>query len=175
MSDNYEPGRPIMTSAELARHKVDEHGRDYSRSDDGYSDMEVAAEEGWHAISGWAQDGYDLGDWPYVVISARNAVTVILGVRVGTAYEMRQTCEGDTTVYRFESVADRNAAIDFLFIWYGIGRDYDKWPALGIPAWCDETSSYPARAALDAGTLRVPTELRGPFSWARCDAARAAS
>lgn len=155
--------RPIMTAAELDAHRIDAHGRDYSRSDDGYSDMEVAAQEGWSAISGWGQDGYDLGDWPYVVISVREVDAPPPGARTPIRYyEMRQTVEGDTTAYRFSLEADRNAAIDYLFIWYGIGREYDAWGVLGVTS----------REGLDAGTLRVPAELRGPFSHARCDSAR---
>jgi hypothetical protein len=182
--------RPIMTAAELDSHRVDAHGRDYSRSDDGYSDMEVAAGEGWHAIAGWGRDGYDLGDWPYVVVSVRSlpAKVEVFGlVRPGDiyeksaadlpaflaelgrldrdffevvqppAFEMRQTCEGDTTVYRFDSAADRDAAIDYLFVWYGIGQEYDEWAVLGVTS----------REGLDAGTLRVPEELRGPYGASR--------
>lgn len=145
--------RPIMTAAELETHRVDSHGRDYSKSDDGYSDMEVAAGEGWHAIAGWGRDGYDLGDWPYVVISVRCPVT-----SDGKGqYQVRQTVEGDTTVYSFDTNADQSAAIDYLFVWYGIGREYEEWAVLGVTS----------REGLDAGYLRVPEELRGPYSSAR--------
>ncbi len=147
--------RAIMTRAELVAHKATSSGRDYSRSDDGYGDMEVASSEGWHAISGWGQDGWDLGDWPYVVISTRDH---------STSFQMRQTVEGDTDVYYFDSTEERNAAIDYLFIWYGIGHEYDKWQAAGLTS----------REALDAGTLRVPEEFRGPFSWSRVDLTKSA-
>lgn len=158
--------RPIMTRAELAKHQIDAHGRDYSRSDDGYDDMELAISEGWSAISGWGRDGWDLGDWPYVVISVRNVgVTDIVkdNERCTSAsrYQMRQTVEGDTTVYDFASKADRDAAIDCLFVWYGFGQDYDSWAIEGL------TSDK--REALDAGTLRVPAQFRGPFSWKRAE------
>lgn len=200
--------RPIMTRAELAGFQVDSHGRDYSRSDDGYDDMDVAESEGWKAVSGWGRDGWDLGDWPYVVVSTRDVPAVVetwettrpggrgTGTRhvipradlrgaldwalaVGTrweivahgGYEMRQTVEGDTTVYRFKTPEDRDAAIDYLFVWYGIGKEYDDWAVEGLgPEWDDETRSYRTRDALDAGTLRVPDRFRGPFSWARLDA-----
>src|SRR5690242_19666271 len=111
--------RPIMTRAELARHEVSQYGRDYSRSDDGYSDMEVAAEDGWQAVAGWGRNGWDLGNWPYVVISVRDRVEVFGFARPGqfydatperlaelcerdadfyeVTYEARQTVEGDTT------------------------------------------------------------------------------
>lgn len=145
--------RPIMTAVELDAHRTDAHGRDYSRSDDGYSDMEVAAEEGWHAIAGWGRDGWDLGDWPYVVISVRCPVT-----EDGRGqYQVRQTVEGDSTIYNFDTNADQSAAIDYLFVWYGIGQDYDEWTAAGLTS----------REALDAGTLRVPDEFRGPYSASR--------
>lgn len=198
------PMRPIMTRDELAGHKVDEHGRDYSKSDDGYSDMEVASGEGWHAVSGWGRDGWDLGDWPYVVVSVRNRpakVETWTGGRPGGrgtgdetlsvplaklqatldelladrikweivdhgGYEMRQTVEGDTTVYRFATLEDRAAGIDYLFVWYGLGREYDEWIVEGL--------THDKRDGLDAGALRVPERFRGPFSWERLDAVKAA-
>ena len=52
--------RAIMTASELRTHQIDQLGRDYRLSDDGYGDMEVASKEGWTAISGWGQDGCDL-------------------------------------------------------------------------------------------------------------------
>jgi hypothetical protein len=140
--------RPIMTASELAVHQVDSFGRDYSKSDDGYGDMEVAANEGWTAISGWGRDGWDLGDWPYVVIYARD-------------HELRQIVEGDSTVYAFDNVDDLHAAIDYLFIWYGLRREYDEWTVEGL--------TYDKRDALDNGELRVPERFRGPFSWKRLE------
>ena len=155
--------RPVMTAAELATFRVADHGRDYRLSDDGYGDMEVANRQGWSAISGWGHDGWDLGDWPYVVISTRKVGRPLPGNDFAEArpYQMRQTCEGDTTVYAFTSEADRDAAIDYLFIWYGVGRSYDRWVAEGL--------TYDKRADLDAGTLRVPVQFRGPFTWKRCE------
>lgn len=180
--------RPIFTAAELDAHRVDQHGRDYRVSDDGYSDMEAAAKEGWRPIAGWGADGWDLGDWPYVVISVRLADVVRVEtfglVRPGDIaevpraelpalldrlrredreffevlgpFEMRQTCEGDTTAYRFDTRADRDAAIDYLFVWYGLQCGYDEWTAEGL--------TEDKRAGLDAGALRVPERFRGPYS-----------
>ena len=170
--------RAIMTASELRRHRVDSHGRDYNKSDDGWSDMEVAASEvpPWRAVSAWGRDGWDLGDWPYVVISVREThdssqcdpICTLAG-ETGSdfcppnRYQMRQTVEGDTDVYAFSTAEDRDAAIDYLFVWYGIGRDYDEWAVAGVTS----------REALDAGALRVPAEFRGAFSWARCNAEKA--
>lgn len=145
--------RPIMTAAELASHKTDAHGRDYSRSDDGYGDMEVAATEGWSAISCWGSDGWDLGDWPYVVISIRIRNAPLGGD--DTKYQVRQTCEGDTTVWTFDKPEDCRAAIDYLFIWYGLSRGYDEWAVEGL--------TDDKRDGLDAGALRVPEKFRGPY------------
>lgn len=140
--------RKMMSAAELDAHRVGSHGRDY-KSDDGYGDMEVARTEGWREIAGWGADGWDLGDWPYVVISHRD----------GTGrHEMRQTVEGDTTVYVFETDEDRDAATDYLFLWYGIGsmtfRDVSGF-------------TYEDREQLDAGKLEVPDKFRGPWSHVR--------
>lgn len=161
--------RPIMTRAELATHEVRQHGRDYRLSDDGYGDMDVAARQGWTAISGWGLDGWDLGDWPLVVVSVRDVPrsskrcgecgTITCADTGG--YEMRQTIEGDTTAYRFATPEDRNAAIDYLFVWYGLRRGYDDWTVKGL--------TEDKRDGLDAGALRVPERFRGPFSWARAD------
>lgn len=160
--------RPIMNRDELAAHKVDSYGRNYSESDDGYGDMEAEAGRGWKSIAGWGADGWDLGDWPYVVISIRCPVTA----DGHGQYQVMQTVEGDRTTYSFDTNADQAAAIDYLFLWYAIGHDAEAlaerdpdWRGLGD--WDTETSTYPARIALDAGTLTVPERLRGAYSSSR--------
>lgn len=147
--------RPIMTREELATHHLTEHGRDYSRSDDGYGDMEQAAKAGWRVLSGWGRDGWDLGDWPYVVISIKDTAEPSM---YGT-FQLQSVCEGDHDIYAFNSDADRSAALDYLFLWYQAGTG--------------DLSIDIDREALDAGTLRVDPMYRGPFSWARCDAEKA--
>jgi hypothetical protein len=147
--------RNIITAAELAEHKITAHGRDYRLSDDGYGDREVAEKQGWHAVSSWGRDGWDLGSWPYVVIYIRE--------ENGTAYEMQQIVEGDHTVYRFSSEEDRNAAIDYLFLWYAADQHW-------APITCDQ------REALDIGypPLAITDKWRGPFSWSRLEAEKQA-
>jgi len=149
-TDTYAPTRPVMSAAELKRHHIDRAGRDCALSGDGYDDMELASRSGWHAVSSWGRNGWDLGNWPYVVISVRTHTD-----RVHDAYEMRQTVEGDTDVYAFSTAADRDAAIDYLFQWYAAGT-----------AW--SVATHETRERLDAGDLEVPTAWRGPFSWERC-------
>lgn len=140
--------RPIMTRDELATHHLTEHGRDYSRSDDGYGDMEQATKAGWHVLSGWGRDGWDLGDWPYVVLSVRD---------IAGSFQLQSVCEGDHTIYVFNSDDDRSAALDYLFLWYQAGTG--------------DLHIEIDREALDAGTLRVDPMYRGPYSRTRLHAA----
>lgn len=144
-----------MDAAELGAHRVRAYGRDYSESDDGYSDMEAEAGRGWAAVSGWGRDGWDLGDWPYVVLYVRPDRADLL-----------QIVEGDRTLWHFDTAEDRDAAIDYLFLWYSAG---EGWSPLQVGNGPDAN-----RAALDAGTFRVPPEFRGPFSWGRAERERSA-
>lgn len=152
--------RQVMSARELDRYRVGRSSR-HALLDDGWDDLERGVRDGWAAIPAWGLSGWDLGEWPYVVISTR---------RRGTAWELRQVVEGDATTWRFASEEDRDAAVDYLFLWYGIAQEYSEWIADGIAGWDDDTRSYPARDALDAGELTVPDKYRGPFSWARLDA-----
>jgi hypothetical protein len=130
-----------MTATELAEHKAGAHGRDYRLSDDGYGDMEVAEKRGWRSLASWGRDGWNLGDWPYVMIYTREA---------GGAFELQQVVEGDHDLYRFQTPEDRDAAIDYLFLWYAAGQN---WAPL----------SYEDRTALDAGQYEAEDKFRGPY------------
>lgn len=136
----------IMGRDELARHKIGSHGRDYSRSCDGYDDMEVATAQKWNVLSAWGRDGWDLGEWPYVAISIRT---------LNGKFQMQQVVEGDHDLYEFATEAERTAAIDYLFLWYSAGK-----------SWAPLTRED--RARLDAGEIVVDEKYRGAFSWARC-------
>jgi hypothetical protein len=152
--------RPLMTAAELATHKVEEHGRDYSLSCDGYGDMEVAEKRGWRAVPSWGRDGWDLGNWPYVVIYLRevNPGDMVDG-KLRRVYELLQVVEGDHTFYTFDSEADRAAAVDYLFLWYAAGNG-QHWAPI----------SPEQRSLLDTGyPLAIGDKWRGPFSWDRCN------
>jgi len=148
----------MMGRDELATHEFRQHGRDYRFSCDGWEDIEVARKEGWEAISSWGLDGWDLAIWPYVVISFRNVGDGL----PRRAYQMRTTCEGDTTVYGFATTEDRDAAIDYLFLWYAVGHRLEEILA-------NEGLTYD-RDALDAASLTVEERFRGPFSWKRLEA-----
>lgn len=144
--------RPRMTRAELAEHRVGSHSRNYRLSCDGYGDMEVAERQLWHTVALWGRDGWNLGDWPYVSFYVRETNDGGLSEdgKMRRLYEMQVIVEGDHDVYRFDSEADREAAIDYLFLWYAAGK---RWAPL------KETD----RDQLDAGTLVVEDKWRGPY------------
>ncbi len=75
--------------------------------DCGYDFIEAAATEGWKAVSSWGLDGWDLGDWPYVVYAFRGDT------------ERATYCEGDITLETFASREARERATDeaALFYW----------------------------------------------------------
>ncbi len=140
--DTYNPGRPIMTRAELVQHHIEDRSRDYRFSDDGYSDMEHESKAGgWKALAGWARDGYDLGDWPYVSFLIR---------KHDDRYGLLQIVEGDRSQWEFETQQDLYAAIDYMFLWYSAGED---WAPL----------TYEQRETLNTGGLQVDDRFRGPY------------
>ncbi len=51
-----------------------------------------------------------MGDWPYVIVAYR--------MNKHAAFEMVTTCEGDHELYRFDSVDDLHAALDYVFLWH---------------------------------------------------------
>lgn len=110
--------------------------------DDGWEFMGVGQENGWHAVSGWGADGWDLGDWPYVVVLFRDVRRRVIATGVGLnaqSYELVSTapaferaiyCEGDITIEVFETVAARERATDetAFFYWRGLDRRRRGWP-----------------------------------------------
>lgn len=94
---------------------------------------------GWHLVSSWGRDGWDLGRWPYVKVSHREQ---------GGRFDVMTYCEGDRDVYSCATEADRDSVTDFLAWFYWEGESWVQ--------------------GLTFDTL--PGGLRGPFSWARCDA-----
>jgi hypothetical protein len=151
MNDVWMPRRPVMTAKEFREAEIASYPRDYARSDDGYGDIEVARSEGWRPLSSWGADGWDLGEWPYVILCIRDH---------GADYELLSICEGDHVVYAFMSEKDRSAALDYLFCWYMIGKGLaeTQWDA-AIGVYDPEE----ARKRLDDGNLQVPNRFRGPY------------
>jgi hypothetical protein len=135
-----------MGRDELAKHKFSEHGRNYALSCDGYEDMGVAEKQGWSAVANWGRDGWDLGEWPYVVMYTRTTSGRFEPHPTEGRWELQQITEGDHTLYRFVTEADREAAMDYLFLWYAAGK---HWAPL----------RYEDREQLDAGGFEVDPEV----------------
>ena len=70
--------------------------RDYHMNG-GYDWMELIEAEGWAVIPSWGCDGWDLGQWPYVMVAAIRTADSI-----GNLFGVATYCEGDveTTYYR---------------------------------------------------------------------------
>lgn len=144
MTETTTEARPVMTAAELAEHMTTQYGRNYAESDDGYSDMEAEAGRGWRVVAGWGRDGWDMGEWPYVMVYTRES-------KPGQTaeFELMQVVEGDRTQYSFGTEADRSAAMDYLFLWYAAG---ERWAPL----------TGEQREQLDKGELTFDPKWRGP-------------
>lgn len=132
--------REIMTAAELATYHMADAARS-PMSDDGYDDMELAERAGWTTRYSWGEQGWNLGNHPYVIIQIRN--------RTGNRFEMQSICEGDHSVYRFPSDLERERAINYLFLWYQVHGDLE-----------DELTF--TREQLDAGEVEVDRKYLGP-------------
>jgi len=102
---------------------------------DGYDIMKVAEARGWHAIAGWAKEGYDMGSWPYVVVySCKRAGKFLIAVYV----------EGDMTQYALPDKETRNALLDNIAFFYWKNRNAE---------W---VKGY-------ASVEELPADLRGPY------------
>ena len=61
---------------------------------DGYDDMELAEKHGWHPISAWGKEGWNLGSWPLVIVFYRN-----LKKEDEILYQVIEYVEGDVTMW----------------------------------------------------------------------------
>lgn len=134
----------MTTSRDFDQYKIEpEAFWEPARIGDGYDTMDVAAARGWRTVSGWGRDGWDLGQWPYVVVYFRE--------RDG-AFETAECVEGDAYVRRFPTDELRNAYVDTVAFWY--------WRHAHDASWVEGFEDVD----------ELPKRLRGPFSWARLDA-----
>lgn len=111
--------------------------------DDGYDWMGTANPKlGYREIANWGQDGWDLGSWPYVIISLSSDGTTVL-----------EYCEGDLVFETFATREDAEAKIDSAFLFHA-----DEHVARALTG---EVAETPTKLA------DVPDRFKGPFSWAR--------
>ncbi len=92
--------------------------------DDGYDFIGVGETEGWHAVSAWGLDGWDLLDWPYYVVLFRSDT------------ERAIYCEGDIDLETFASREAREEATNELALWY--------WTSQG-ESWVNERTAEDLR------------------------------
>jgi hypothetical protein len=111
----------------------------------------VIAWSGWSLPPSWGRDGYNLGDWPLVVIAHHVYRTDDGGKR----YDLAQRIEGDVTVWTFEDPAAMFSATDRLAEYWWRQAPDTFGPRL-----------QEALAATPRGEF-LPAEFRGPFSRAR--------
>jgi hypothetical protein len=101
--------------------------------DEGYGFIGVGEENGWRAISAWGRDGWDLGDWPYVVYLFRDRVvepSTLDNDPATMAYERACYVEGDITIESFATAEDRERETDesALFYWRHQGASWLNRP-----------------------------------------------
>jgi len=68
---------------------------------------------GWHAVSGWGEDGWDLGSWPYVIICHYDGDS-----EEGEPFGLAVYVESDTTIQEFSTKEERDQATDETAIFY---------------------------------------------------------
>jgi hypothetical protein len=122
----------------------DEGGRELVPQD-GYEFMTAARQEGWRTLPSWGNDGWDLGEWPYVVLMVRQ--------REGGHFEVVEHVEGDLTFYEFPTQEVRADALTFLFL---------VWAKDRIERFADVD-------VLDESTW--PAEVKGPYGFMNSEAA----
>ncbi|WP_235509734.1 hypothetical protein [Arthrobacter sp. Soil761] len=67
--------------------------RDY-HANGGYDWMDLIAEHGWTVIPSWGSEGWDLGNWPYVMVAVIRTADSI-----GNLFGIATYCEGDVKTY----------------------------------------------------------------------------
>lgn len=122
---------------------------------DGYDWMEEAA-PAWSALAGWGAHGWDLGDWPYVIV-------VVCAVKLPAAEALRTGArhvlgvatyvEGDLDVHAYTTRHDFMVAVDEIaaFYWRLSANDGPPdLPPIG-PVRVEHSGPYsPSRAELTA-------------------------
>lgn len=106
---------------ELAQYEVtpEPFWYDTWRHGSGYDVIELAEARKWHALPGWGEDGYDLGNWPYVIVFFRNRQT---------HYDIIYYVEGDIVMYSAPTKELRNAIIDEIAFFHWRQQE-EEWVA----------------------------------------------
>lgn len=84
------------------------------RSGDGYDYIDQAEAAGWTTIANWGEEGYDFGQWPYIIGFARAVDNGEGGRRFGFGLYV----EGDTTTTYYDTAAECREAISRQAFWF---------------------------------------------------------
>lgn len=92
----------ITTDTGETVHHTAPHGRndEDGYSLDGYDWMDAAAGTGWHTVGLWGKDGWDCGQFPYVILTLAKGRD-----EKGNFYGVTTYTEGDLTTKFFRSQA----------------------------------------------------------------------
>lgn len=94
----------------MEKYRVDNDPRfaiERMRGGDGYDVLSAMENQTkWRAVASWGADGWDMGDWPYVV-------QYVKGDTMLASY-----CEGDVTTYDFPDRETRDRALDDIAFWH---------------------------------------------------------
>jgi hypothetical protein len=137
-----------MTRDEMKQYEVTptvEWDQALFKGGDGYDVMDTVCAYGWHPIADWGEHGWDLGNWPLVVVFRRRLM--------GEQWQIAEYCEGDVTQYTCPTQELRNQVIDRIALFY----------------WCHENRSWVR--GLSADVEPIPAHLCSPSTLARVDAA----
>lgn len=108
----------------------------------GWEWMDAVTNRGWTVLGMWGEDGYDLGQWPYIVVA-------IQAVRddKGPLYGFALYCEGDVSTRWYRGLdAYFEAITEQAFFYWQLGQ-------------ADGPKNLPATAA------KLAPEYRRPFGW----------
>lgn len=115
---------------------------DWGVYDEGYDFIDPAGTRGYTVIPNWGRDGWDLGDWPYVMYFINPITNTVM-----------EYVEGDLTFWQYATRAQALERIDQLFL-----------------AWSEPVKERLEKLdRMPTTTREVPDEYRGPFSWARLE------
>ena len=107
---------------------------------DGYDWMDVISEHGWAVIPSWGCDGWDLGQWPYVMVAVTRSADSI-----GNLFGIATYCEGDVTCTYYRTKA----------------RLWDAITEQAFSSWKNGQAQGPAD--LPEAAAELPSRYRMPY------------
>jgi hypothetical protein len=86
----------------------------------GYDWMDLISQHGWSVQASWGSEGWDLGQWPYVMIA-----TTRVADEIGNLFGVASYCEGDVTCTYYRARARSWEAItEHAHYWWKLGTTH---------------------------------------------------